>query len=259
MVGSEGLKGGKPMHKFWRWEENSYKQNQKRKVLWMAAVICWMAALWVTYWIEHALYGEIIETGAFTYLGCSVGMAIGYCLRAGKAEEPISEKRRRVTNIIVTVLIAAFVIGLFYFKRIVSGTQFVCLILVAYWADGKMRKDLDKISLGACALFFASVMLVIGTFAGPKIMGLTSTKQAEKVLTAEGFSDVEYVHWLYGRWLYQDAVDKSFYEKGMKDEKYYLFEGEKDGENWRIVVAPKGGEIVIAATEKEEPTLADWI
>ncbi|MBQ7758329.1 hypothetical protein, partial [Anaerotignum sp.] len=200
-----------------------------------------------------------IEMGTFTYLGWSIGMAIGYCLRAGKAEEPISEKRRKVTNIIVTILIVAFVIGLFYFKRIAVGTQFICLILVAYWADAKTQKDLDKISLGACALCFVSVMLVIGTFGGPKIMGLTSTKQAEEILAAEGFSDVEYVHWLYGRWLYQDAMDKSFYEKGMKDEKFYLFEGERDGENWRLVIDPKGGEIIIAATEADEPTLANWI
>ena len=246
------------MKRLWAWEKNSYTQNQKRKILWTVAVICWLAALWVTFWVEHTLYGEIIETRTFTYLGVSIGMAIGYCLRAGKEEEPISEKRRKVTNIILTILIVAFIIGFFYFKRGVVGTQFICLILVAYWADAKTQKDLDKISLGACALFFAAVMLVVGTFAGPKIMGYISTNQAEQTVAEQGFTDVEYLGRLQGRWAYQDAMDKSFYTADMSEEWLYMVYGEKDDEPYRFLIDPKGGEIILAASEAEEPELGNW-
>ena len=46
------------MEKLWRWEEKSIQQNKKRKILWTAAVLAWLAALYVTYWVEHTLYGE---------------------------------------------------------------------------------------------------------------------------------------------------------------------------------------------------------
>lgn len=252
------MKGRLPMHKLWRWEENSYKQNQKRKILWTAAVICWLAALWVTFWIEHTLYGEVIETGTFTYLGCSIGMAIGYCLRAGKVEEPVSEKQRRTINMVLGLVMVVFVAGLFYFKRGVVGTQFVCVMLVAFWADAKTRQDLDKISLGACALLFAAIMLMVGTFAGPKIMGLTSTKQAVETIAEQGFAEAEYLGRLQGRWAYRDARDKSFYTADMSEEWYYMLYGEKDNKSYRFLVDPEGGEIMLAATEAEEPQLGNW-
>lgn len=246
------------MNKLWRWEENSYIQNRKRKVLWTVSVLCWLAALYVTYWAEHTLYGGVIDTGTFTYLGVSIGLAIGCCLRAGKVQKPVSEKEKRTVMMIVTVFVLILVVGMFYFRMYVKGMQFICVMIVAYWSDHKEQQDLDKISLGACALFFAAVMLAVGTFAGPKIIGLTSTKQAEKTVAEQGFTDAEYLGRLQGRWAYQDAVDKSFYTAELSEEWLYMVYGEENGEPYRFLINPDGGEILLAAAEKDEPGLADW-
>ena len=53
------------MNKLWRWEEKSYQQNKKREILWTAAVISWLVALWVTYWVEHTLMEKLSVRGRF--------------------------------------------------------------------------------------------------------------------------------------------------------------------------------------------------
>ena len=46
-----------------------------------------------------------------------------------------------------------------------------------------------------------TVMVLVGTFVGVKLMGLTTLPAVEKKIAAEGFTDVEYNTWMYGRWL----------------------------------------------------------
>lgn len=248
------------MH-LWAWEENNYKQNQKRKGLWTVAVICWAAALWLTYWVEHSLYGGIVETNTFTILGISIGFCIGLGLRKdmGKEEKPMTKRGKWIIGILVAVSLAIIVWSAVYRGMVVYMTQLVFVLLPLYWSDHEKKKDIDKISMYACTLFFAAVLLAAGTLAGGCLTGNQTTGRAEKTIQAEGFTDVEYVCWMYGRWVYQDAVEKDFYEESMAREKYYLFSGEKDGEAWRIVIDPKGGEIILAATDGEEPELANWI
>lgn len=248
------------MH-LWAWEENNYKQNQKRKGLWTVAVICWAAALWLTYWVEHSLYGGIVETNTFTILGISIGFCIGLGLRKamGKEEKPMTKRGKWIIGILVAVSLAIIVWSAVYRGMVVYMTQLVFVLLPLYWSDHEKEKDIDRISMYACTLFFAAVLLTAGTLAGGCLTGNQTTGRAEKTIQAEGFTDVEYVCWMYGRWVYQDAVEKDFYEESMAREKYYLFSGEKDGEAWRIVIDPKGGEIILAATDGEEPELANWI
>lgn len=248
------------MH-LWAWEENNYKQNQKRKGLWTVAVICWAAALWLTYWVEHSLYGGIVETNTFTILGISIGFCIGLGLRKamGKEEKPMTKRGKWIIGILVAVSLAIIVWSAVYRGMVVYMTQLVFVLLPLYWSDHEKKKDIDRISMYACTLFFAAVLLAAGTLAGGCLTGNQTTGRAEKTLQAEGFTDVKYVCWMYGRWVYQDAVEKDFYEESMAREKYYLFSGEKDGEAWRIVIDPKGGEIILAATDGEEPELANWI
>ena len=51
---------------------------------------------------------------------------------------------------------------------------------------------------------------------------------------------------------------EAFYEEEMQEEKYYMVFGRKDGEPYRFVIDPKGGEILIAASEAEEQELGNW-
>lgn len=246
--------------RLWAWEENHDKQNRKRKVLWTVAVICWAAALYLTYWVEHSLYGEIVETNTFIFLGASIGISIGLGLRIieGKEEKPLTKRGKWITGIIVAVCLAVIVWDAVFRGMIVYMIQLLFVLLPLYWSDYEKKKDIDKISMYACTLFLAAVLLAAGTLAGARLTGNQTTGQAEKTIAAEGFTDVEFLGWMYGSWVYEDAVDKSFYQESMAREKYYMLFGRKDGAPWRFVVDPKGGEILVAATEQTEPKLGNW-
>lgn len=192
------------MRKLLDWEKTVEAQRKKQFWLWSLALVGWAAALAAVWWIEDTLYGDIIDTGIFSFLGASIGVPIGLGLRKamGKEEKPLS--------------------------------------------------------MYACNLLLVSVLLVAGALTGTKIMGLTSTYGAKKNIGAEGFTDVEYLGWMYGDWVYEYAVEKDFYEESMAREKYYMLFGRKDGAPWRFVVDPKGGKIMIAATEGDEPELGNW-
>ena len=45
-----------------------------------------------------------------------------------------------------------------------------------------------------------TVMTLVGTFVGVKLMGLTTLPTVEK-MQAEGFTEIEYNTWMYDRWL----------------------------------------------------------
>ena len=246
--------------RLWAWEENHCKQNQKRQVLWTAAVICWAAALCLIYWVEHSLYGGIVETNTFTILGISIGFCIGLGLRKamGKEEKPMTKRGKWITGMIVAVCLAIIVWSAVCRGMVVYTTQLVFILLPLYWSDHEKKKDIDRISMYACTLFFTAVLLAAGTLAGARLTGNQTTWQAEKSITAEGFTDVEYLGWMYGDWVYEYAVEKDFYEESMAREKYYMLFGRKDGAPWRFVVDPKGGEVMIAATEVDEPELGNW-
>lgn len=247
--------------RLWAWEENNHKQNRKRKVLWAAAVLCWVAALYLTHFIWKTLYGEVVSTNAATIAAISVGIAIGKGIRWwGGMEDPKPTKRRKtIEGIIIAAALAWLLYAAVFRGMMVYTVQALFLCAAAFWMDWMKKKDIDRISLGACTWLLASVLLVIGTLTGTRLTGIQTTWQAKKTIGAEGFTDVEYVCWMYGRWLKQDAQDTSFYEERMRDEKFYLFSGEKDGEAWRIVMDPKGGDIILAAKEGEESELANWI
>ena len=44
----------------------------------------------------------------------------------------------------------------------------------------------------------------------------------------------------------------------MQEEQYYMVFGRKDGEPYRFIIDPKGGEIILAASEQAEPELGNW-
>lgn len=248
------------MEKLWRWEEKSYQQEKKRKILWTAAVICWLLALLFIYQIGEKMYGGVISTGASSYAMVSLGMAIGISLRygLGKEPKPMTEKRWRnswIFAVIWSVVIETFAI---FMGMYVQAVQYFCLLIPSAFLLREEKKDIDKISFDACTLLMVAVVLTFSTLLAPKLMGMHTTGQAERIVTAEGYEEAEYLGWMKGAWIYRDAVDKSFYEEEMQEEKYYMVFGRKEGEPYRFVIDPKGGEILIAASEAAEPELGNW-
>ena len=248
------------MEKLWRWEEKSYQQNKKRKILWTVAVISWILSLLILYYVGETGYGGVIQTGASSYGAVSIGVAIGTSLRYGMGKEPkpMTEKRWRNTCIFLVLWSVAIEALAISKEMYVLAVQYACVLIPAAYLMIEEKKDVDKISLGACTLLLISVVLSFSTYVAPKLMGMHTTGQAERIVAAEGYEEAEYLGWLKGAWVYRDAVDKSFYEAEMQEEKYYMVFGRKDGEPYRFVIDPKGGEILIAASEAEEPKLGNW-
>ena len=248
------------MEKLWRWEEKSYQQNKKRKILWTVAVISWILSLLILYYVGETVYGGVIQTGASSYAAVSIGVAIGTSLRYGMGKEPkpMTEKRWRNTCIFLVLWSVAIEALAISKEMYVLAVQYACVLIPAAYEMKEEKKDVDKISLGACTLLLISVVLSFSTYVAPKLMGMHTTGQAERIVAAEGYEEAEYLGWLKGAWVYRDAVDKSFYEEEMQEEKYYMVFGRKDGEPYRFVIDPKGGEILIAASEAEEPELGNW-
>ena len=248
------------MEKLWRWEEKSYQQNKKRKILWTVAVISWILSLLILYYVGETVYGGVIQTGASSYAAVSIGVAIGTSLRYGMGKEPkpMTEKRWRNTCIFLVLWSVAIEALAISKEMYVLAVQYACVLIPAAYLMKEEKKDVDKISLGACTLLLISVVLSFSTYVAPKLMGMHTTGQAERIVAAEGYEEAEYLGWLKGAWVYRDAVDKSFYEEEMQEEKYYMVFGRKEGEPYRFVIDPKGGEIIIAATEAAEPELGNW-
>ena len=248
------------MEKLWRWEEKSYQQNKKRKILWTVAVISWILSLLILYYVGETVYGGVIQTGASSYGAVSIGVAIGTSLRYGMGKEPkpMTEKRWRNTCIFLVLWSVAIEALAISNEMYVLAVQYACVLIPAAYLMKEEKKDVDKISLDACTLLSIAVVLSFSTYVAPKLMGMHTTGQAERIVAAEGYEEAEYLGWLKGAWVYRDAVDKSFYEEEMQEEKYYMVFGRKDGEPYRFVIDPKGGEILIAASEAEEPKLGNW-
>lgn len=248
------------MEKLWRWEEKSYQQEKKRKILWTAAVISWILSLLILYYVGETVYGGVIQTGASSYAAVSIGVAIGTSLRYGMGKEPKPMTEKRWRNSWIFAVIGSIVIETFaiFMGMYVQAVQYFCLLILSAFLVREEKKDIDKISLDACTLLSIAVVLSFSTYVAPKLMGMHTTGQAERIVTAEGYEEAEYLGWMKGAWVYRDAVDKSFYEEEMQEEKYYMVFGRKDGEPYRFVIDPKGGEILIAASETAEPKLGNW-
>lgn len=245
---------------FLEWEENREDHKKKcRKWLWLA-VFCWAVALTVLFVTEKVLYGEIVETNVGGFLGATIGTAIIFWMQRDSLQIRVQKERNIKAELILITVITAGIAALSAVTgQVLFLIQWFCLIPAILWlAKLSEQEKYDKNLVYTFALFVVSLIIVVTTVFVPRLLGCCNVFAAERIIMAEGYEDAEFLGRLQGRWAYQDAVDKSFYEKGMREEWFYLLYGEKDGEPYRFLVDPKGGEIILAASEKYEPELANW-
>ena len=245
---------------FLEWEENNEKQEVKRKKLLILAVVCWMVALAVLFLTEKILYGEILKTNTSGFLGATIGTAIVFWMQKDSLRIQVQKERNVKTELIlisvVTVAVAAFAA---FTGQVLFLIQWFCLIPAILWFAKLEEQDrFDKNMVHSFALIVVALIVIVTTVFVPRLLGYRNVYAAERIVTAEGYEDAEYLGWLKGAWVYQDAKDKTFYEKGMKDELFYMVYGEKEGEAYRFIIDPRGGEVILAASEKEEPELGNW-
>lgn len=77
------------------------------------------------------------------------------------------------------------------------AVQLLCAYIPIFWILKKRKADCDENCLLACMFILMTVMVLVGTFVGVKLMGLTTLPAVEKKIAAEGFTDVEYNTWMY--------------------------------------------------------------
>ena len=245
---------------FLEWEENREVHEKKQKKWLFLAVACWAVALAVLFITEKILYGEILETNTGGFLGATVGTAIVFWIQKDSLRIQMEKERNirvELTLIaVVTVLIAAFSA---FTGQVLFLIQWFCLIPAILWLAKLAEQDrYDKDMVYSFALVVVSLIVIVTTVFVPRLLGYRNVYAAERIVTAEGYEEAEYLGWLKGAWVYQDAVDKSFYEEEMEEEQYYMVFGRKDGEPYRFIIDPKGGEIILAASEQAEPELGNW-
>lgn len=245
---------------FLEWEENR-EAHEKKRIKWLnLAVGCFIAAVAVMFITEKVLYDGVLKTNTGAYLSTVIGAAIAFFLERDSLKIKVEKERNKKTEYLILIIMTAVIFGLSAISgQVLFIVQWVCLAPTLLWLANLLdRKDYDKDLVYAFALTVASLIMLVTTVFAPRLMGYRNVYAAERAVTAEGYDEAEYLGWLYGRWIYQDAVDKSFYEEEMQEEKYYMVFGRKDDAPYRFLIDPKGGQIILAASEKDEPELGNW-
>lgn len=232
------------LRKLTQWEETVAKQEQKQFRLMSVAIVCVIAMCVVLWLVQDKLYGDVVRTGAAVY-GCSfIGVAIGLFVRSttGETWATSSEKRKKFEMALIGIFIVLVIGGAIFLEEFrLAAVQLLCAYIPVFWILKKQKTDCDGNSLLACIVVLMTVMTLVGTFVGVKLMGLTSLPTVEKRLAAEGFTEIEYNTWMSNRWLDLDENN---------EKKYYVFQAKKDGQSWQVAVDPKGGQLVqITAAE----------
>ena len=131
------------MEKLWRWEEKSYQQNKKRKILWTVTVISWILSLLILYYVGETVYGGVIQTGASSYGAVSIGVAIGTSLRYGMGKEPKPMTEKRWRNSWIFAVIGSIVIETFaiFMGMYVQAVQYFCLLILSAFLVREEKKD----------------------------------------------------------------------------------------------------------------------
>lgn len=229
------------LRKLTQWEKTVAKQEQKRSRLMSIAIVCVIVMCVVLWLVQDKLYGDVVQTGTTSYLGAFIGAGIGRALR-GREEKEAAEKQKRNGKIMVWILFLLVVGAAIFLKELrLTAVQLLFAGIPVLWFFRIQKADCDEDCLENCEVILMTILVLVGTFVGVKLMGLTTLPTVEKQIAAEGFTDVEYDTWMYDRWLNLDENN---------EKKYYVFQAKKDGQNWQIAADPKGGQLVrITAAE----------
>lgn len=189
------------LRKLTQWEETVAKQEQKQSRLMSVAIVCVIAMCAVLWLVQDKLYGDVVRTGAAAY-GCSfIGVAIGLFVRSttGETWATSSEKRKKFEMALIGIFIVLVIGGAIFLEEFrLAAVQLLCAYIPIFWILKKRKADCDENCLLACMFILMTVMVLVGTFVGVKLMGLTTLPAVEKKIAAEGFTDVEYNTWMYG-------------------------------------------------------------
>jgi hypothetical protein len=171
------------LRKLTQWEETVAKQEQKQFRLMSVAIVCVIAMCVVLWLVQDQLYGDVVRTGAAAY-GCSfIGVAIGLFVRSttGETWATSSEKRKKFEMALIGIFIVLVIGGAIFLEEFrLAAVQLLCAYIPIFWILKKRKADCDENCLLACMFILMTVMVLVGTFVGVKLMGLTTLPAVEK-------------------------------------------------------------------------------
>ena len=163
------------LRKLTQWEETVAKQEQKQSRLMSVAIVCVIAMCAVPWLVQDKLYGDVVRTGAAAY-GCSfIGVAIGLFVRSttGETWATSSEKRKKFEMALIGIFIVLVIGGAIFLEEFrLAAVQLLCAYIPIFWILKKRKADCDENCLLACMFILMTVMVLVGTFVGVKLMGL---------------------------------------------------------------------------------------
>ena len=175
------------LRKLTQWEETVAKQEQKQSRLMSVAIVCVIAMCAVLWLVQDKLYGDVVRTGAAAY-GCSfIGVAIGLFVRSttGETWATSSEKRKKFEMALIGIFIVLVIGGAIFLEEFrLAAVQLLCAYIPIFWILKKRKADCDENCLLACMFILMTVMVLVGTFVGVKLMGLTTLPAVEKKIAA---------------------------------------------------------------------------
>lgn len=236
------------------------KERTKTILIWCIAFLCVAGAAYALYRIEAA-YAGVLRMNCGIWLGGFIGGCIGSFLVVGKKQNAGKKMSRKQIAIAYLILIALVAL-LFYCSRDMERMrifpyQMLALLLPTLWADWRVEKGAARRCVMGLEVILSAILLVGLSFGAPKVLGYVTIAEAVDALAAQGYEDIGFMRDMRGNWLQYEAEDTSFYTDEMEGRYFYLFRGEKAGEDWVMVLDPANGESVLAASAADEPMLAE--
>ena len=254
----------------WDWEAlDAYRDEEPkdRKLwLWGLALVCGGLSVYAMYLIESRLYAHAISTNWASWLGAFLGTFIGLRIARAMGREDAYEKWSKKKKLAIWGVTAALILFYLWICRNkpnlwVVGMQFLVWLPVSYVTDFVLKKKMSRYAVNAWSYILIYVCIAMATFAAPKILGMTSVAEGEKLLQSEGYQGVYFETRAMPYWLGEEMaeqVDKNR-PKEMEREYVYLYGGAKDGKSYGILVDPYGHGILAEKEALPGTQIYDWL
>ena len=252
-------------------EHNMEQQEEERKDrklwLWGLALICGGLSIYALYHIENTIYGGAIDTGWAGWAGTFTGLLIVACFggffQPKEKEEHKWDKAAKIGGGILLVILVVFLFAACWKmpSRRVYGLQFLALLSVAFGVDKAQKAEVEKNVINTWNFMMTFVLLTLITFAAPKILGMTSVTEGEKLLRAEGYQEVYFDNKTQAAWLGKEMMAQVYAKlpQELEREFVYLYGCVKEDISYGILVDPYGQGILAVEESLPGTEVYDWL
>jgi len=263
------------LRKDWDWEnpaerdmEQQEEERKDRKLwLWGLALICGGLSVYALYHIENTMYGGTINTSwagwAGTFTGFLIVAAFGDFLKPKKEVKQNWGKGEKIAG---WILCAVVIIGLFAAcwkmpNLRIYAFQFLSILPVAFGVDKARKVGASENTINAWNFMLTAVLLAVMTLAAPKLLGMTSVAEGEKLLRAEGYQGVYFDDKTRAAWLGKEMMVQVYAKlpQELEGEYVYLYGGVKEDISYGILVDPRGRGILAVEENLPDTEVYNWL